>query len=150
MRNLSYENDFCMQFHFHANQSHFHENGFALRLALKQKHKGTRKWPIYLPFPQVAPCVNNTKVDFSWTVTCTGPSAQQKVESSPLFQATRSQAILRISQGVLIGGVTCTFDVTGSMNYNPNIKSMVSQDIKALSSPLQTAIFGGKVVGVGY
>ena len=35
-----------MQFQFHANQSHFHKNGFALRLALKQKHKGTRKWPI--------------------------------------------------------------------------------------------------------
>ena len=35
-----------MQFHFHANQSHFHKNGFALRLALKQRHKGTRKWPI--------------------------------------------------------------------------------------------------------
>ena len=31
---------------FHANQSHFHENGFALRLALKQRHKRTRKWPI--------------------------------------------------------------------------------------------------------
>ena len=53
MRNLSYENEFCMQFHFHANQSHFHanqshfqKNGFALRLALKQRHKGTRKWPI--------------------------------------------------------------------------------------------------------
>ena len=44
--NLSYENEFCMQFHFHANQSHFHKNGFALRLALRQKHKGTRKWPI--------------------------------------------------------------------------------------------------------
>ena len=43
--NLSYENEFCMQFHFHANQSHFHKNGFALRLALKQRHKGTRKWP---------------------------------------------------------------------------------------------------------
>ena len=37
-----------MQFHFHANQSHFHKNGFALRLALKQRHKGTRKWPIAL------------------------------------------------------------------------------------------------------
>ena len=37
--NLSYENEFCMQFHFHANQSHFHKNGFALRLALKQRHK---------------------------------------------------------------------------------------------------------------
>ena len=44
--NLSYENEFCMQFHFHANQSHFQNNGFALRLALKQRHKGTRKWPI--------------------------------------------------------------------------------------------------------
>ena len=39
-------NEFCMQFHSHANQSHFHENGFALRLALKQRHKGTWKWPI--------------------------------------------------------------------------------------------------------
>ena len=29
-----------------ANQSHFHKNGFALRLALKQRHKETRKWPI--------------------------------------------------------------------------------------------------------
>ena len=37
-----------MQFHFHANQSHFHKNGFALRLALTQWHKGTRKWPIRL------------------------------------------------------------------------------------------------------
>ena len=35
VRNLSYENEFCMRFHFHANQSHFHKNGFALRLALK-------------------------------------------------------------------------------------------------------------------
>ena len=46
MWNLSYENEFRMQFHFHANQSHFHNNSFALRLALKQRHKGTRKWPI--------------------------------------------------------------------------------------------------------
>ena len=46
MRNLSYENEFCMQFHFHANQSHFHKNGFALRLALKQRHKRTLIWPI--------------------------------------------------------------------------------------------------------
>ena len=37
-----------MQFHFYANQSHFHKNGFALTLALKQRHKRTRnwKWPI--------------------------------------------------------------------------------------------------------
>ena len=30
-----------MQFYFHANQSHFHKNGFALRLALKLRHKRT-------------------------------------------------------------------------------------------------------------
>ena len=30
--------------------SHFHKNGFALRLALKQRRKGSRKWPIRL-FP---------------------------------------------------------------------------------------------------
>ena len=28
--------------------SHFHKNGFALRLALKERHKGTLKWPILL------------------------------------------------------------------------------------------------------
>ena len=32
--------------HFHANQSHFHKNGFTLRLALKQRHKGTQKFII--------------------------------------------------------------------------------------------------------
>ena len=30
--------------------SHFHKNGFALRLALKQRHKGTRKWLIRISF----------------------------------------------------------------------------------------------------
>ena len=29
--------------------NHFHKNSFALRLALKQRHKGTRKWP-FCPF----------------------------------------------------------------------------------------------------
>ena len=48
VRNHSYENEFCMRFHFHSNQSHFHKNGFALTLALKQRHKGTRKCPIKL------------------------------------------------------------------------------------------------------
>ena len=37
-KNLSYENEFGTKFHFHTNQSHFHKNGFALRLALKQRH----------------------------------------------------------------------------------------------------------------
>ena len=50
MRNLSYENKFSLQFHFHANQSHFRKNGFALRLALKQRHKGTLKWAIDVNF----------------------------------------------------------------------------------------------------
>ena len=35
-----------LHFDFHAEQSHFHKNGFALRLALKKRRKGTRKWPI--------------------------------------------------------------------------------------------------------
>ena len=35
-----------MQVYFHVYQSHFHKNGFAVRLALEQRHKGTRKWPI--------------------------------------------------------------------------------------------------------
>ena len=35
------ESEFCMQFQFHANQSHFHKNGFALRLALKQRHENS-------------------------------------------------------------------------------------------------------------
>ena len=48
VRNLSYQNLFCTQFLFHANQSNFHTNGFALRLALKQSHKGTRESPIGL------------------------------------------------------------------------------------------------------
>ena len=39
-------NESRMQLHFHANRSHFHKNGFALGLALKQRHKGTRKWPV--------------------------------------------------------------------------------------------------------
>ena len=42
----SYENEFRLQVHFHANQTHFHKKGFALRLVLKQRHTGTGKWPI--------------------------------------------------------------------------------------------------------
>ena len=37
-----------MQFHSHANQIHFHKNGFAPRVALKQRYKGTRKWSVAL------------------------------------------------------------------------------------------------------
>ena len=39
-------NVFCLQVHFHANQTHFHAKGFAPTLVLKQRHKLTGKWPI--------------------------------------------------------------------------------------------------------
>ena len=48
MRNHSSENELRLQVHFHANQTHCNLSGFALRLVLKQRHKGTRKWPILL------------------------------------------------------------------------------------------------------
>ena len=49
-----------MQFHFHANQSHFHKNSFALRLALQQRHKGTRNWP----FSQLRSIQYTTSIHF--------------------------------------------------------------------------------------
>ena len=58
MRNFLYENEFCMQFNFRANQSHFHKNSFALRLALNQRHKGTGKWPDKQSyFPDASGCI---------------------------------------------------------------------------------------------
>ena len=51
MRNHSYENEFHLHDHFHANQSHFHFNGFARRLVLKLRQRATRKWPIGTLFP---------------------------------------------------------------------------------------------------
>ena len=35
-----------MSFYSHANKTHFHNKGFALRLVLKVRFFGTRKWPI--------------------------------------------------------------------------------------------------------
>ena len=35
-----------IEFYFHENENHFHVNGFALGLALKQKIGTTRKWPV--------------------------------------------------------------------------------------------------------
>ena len=60
MRKLSYKNDLCMKFHFNANQSHFHINGFALRLDLKQRHKG--KWPIKLIVNGLNPGVSEVHI----------------------------------------------------------------------------------------
>ena len=50
MRNLSYENDFDLHENETACRTHFHMKGFALRLALKQRYKGTRKLPIVTHF----------------------------------------------------------------------------------------------------
>ena len=58
MRNLSNKNEFCVQVHFHANQSHFHIKGFPRRLVLKQRHKVTRKRPID-PFARSSHVVQN-------------------------------------------------------------------------------------------
>ena len=46
MRNHSYENDFDLHENETACRTHFHKKGFALRPVLKEKDKGTRKWPI--------------------------------------------------------------------------------------------------------
>ena len=92
MRNLSYENEFCMQFHSHANQSHFHNNGFALILALKQRHKGTRKWPIVIykfgvPNPVLSCLVPSLKIqDHNLkTEICT---SQFSAQNKPNLQVT--------------------------------------------------------------
>ena len=44
--------DMKMIFNYDANKTHFHNKGFALRLVLKVRFFGTRKWPIatYLNF----------------------------------------------------------------------------------------------------
>ena len=46
MRNLCYENDFDLHENEIACRTNFHMKSFALILALKQRHKGARKWPI--------------------------------------------------------------------------------------------------------
>ena len=46
MRGHSNENDFDLHENGRGGGRHFHMNGFARRLVLKQKQKVTRKWPI--------------------------------------------------------------------------------------------------------
>ena len=53
MRNHSYENDFDLHENETVCRTHFHMKGFALRLVMKQRHKGTRKWPILTPFRDI-------------------------------------------------------------------------------------------------
>ena len=47
MGNHSYETDFDLHENETACRTHFHMQGFELRLVLKQRHKRTRKWPIH-------------------------------------------------------------------------------------------------------
>ena len=53
MRDHSYENDFDLHENESAGGTHFQMNGFALRLVLKQRHKGTRKLPNYREYPWI-------------------------------------------------------------------------------------------------
>ena len=46
MRNNSYQNEFTLQVHFHVNQTYFHIKRFVGGLAMKQRYKVTREWPI--------------------------------------------------------------------------------------------------------
>ena len=46
MRNHSNENEFDLHENGHVGETHFHMNGFAPRLVLKQRQRVTRKWPI--------------------------------------------------------------------------------------------------------
>ena len=48
MRNHSNENEFDLHENGRAGETHFHINGFAGRLALTQRQKVTRKWPILI------------------------------------------------------------------------------------------------------
>ena len=42
----SYENEFDLHENNHSGKTHFHMNGFALRLVLTLRQKATWKWPI--------------------------------------------------------------------------------------------------------
>ena len=46
MRTHSNVNDFDLHENGRASGKHFHMNGFAPRLVLKQRQRGTRKWPV--------------------------------------------------------------------------------------------------------
>ena len=50
MRNHSNENEFYLHENGPVGETHFHLNGFARRLDVKQRQRVTRKWPILLCF----------------------------------------------------------------------------------------------------
>ena len=73
MRNHLYVNRFRLQVHFHATKTHFHKNGFELRLVLKQRQKGTRKYPYPIVLPQIS-TISNTYLD----------DVQRLIKSNPI------------------------------------------------------------------
>ena len=46
MQNFSYENEFDLHQNELVGETHFHKNGFTLRLVLTQRQTRTRKWAI--------------------------------------------------------------------------------------------------------
>ena len=48
MRNHSNENEFYLHENGPVGETHFHLNGFARRLDVKQRQRVTRKWPIII------------------------------------------------------------------------------------------------------
>ena len=61
MRNHSYENVFDLHENETACRTHFHMKGFALRFALKQRHKRTQKWPIIRFCPKLFFSTSNSE-----------------------------------------------------------------------------------------
>ena len=55
MRSLCYENQFSFIFEIRTN---YHNKNFALRLTLKERLRGTRKWPIW---PSSSPAKSNSR-----------------------------------------------------------------------------------------
>ena len=48
MHNLSYENEFYSQVYFHANQTHFHLNGFRTWTRFETEAKGNSELAYYI------------------------------------------------------------------------------------------------------
>ena len=77
-------------------------------------------------------------------MSCSDPTAKQKIEAGTGYQATVQQASLVIDAGTMTGGVTYTFTVTGKMSYDTTVQADASLVVKAKSSPLEAAIAGGE------
>ena len=68
MRNHSNENEFDLHENGHVGETHFHMNGFAPRLVLKQRQRVTRKWPIYYSISLISLAVEMAETAISFNV----------------------------------------------------------------------------------